>query len=339
MVIEMDKCLTYLCKACGTLDKVKPNLMNLITKSCILVFLLLTTIGTLIAQPCGTASNVYIETIDFNTIDINWDEINNGSYYEVEYENIETSDTKTVSSTTTSTTIENISGGTYEFSIITHCVDGSISVGLAIIHIIADNLESVEDLCYECYQDFKDCELLNDYDNCNCYELCESDACCDFVTNGLVVITPPSIKECDCDVICDKSNCCKYINNDTGAMPIKCEDCADEVRACNESVKLKSNKTKVPLTKKETCGIEAMYPNPFKNELRLSFELQFDAIVEFAIYDSKGQEMNRLSNNERKEKGTHNYSLETNNWKRGVYYSMLKTKDGCEVVEKMLKIE
>lgn len=335
----MDKYLTYLCKACGTFDKVKPNLMNFITQGGILIFLLLATIGTLIAQPCDTPSNVYIETIDFNTIDISWDEVNNSSYYEVEYKNVETFDTETLSLTTTSTTIDDIPGGTYEFSIITHCIDGSLNIGFAIIHVIADDLEGVEDLCYECYQKFKDCELLNGYEDCDCYQLCESDACCDFVTSGLVLITPPSIKECDCELICGKSNCCKYIDGDTGAMPIKCEDCADEVRTCNESIKLKSNKTTVPLIRKEVCSIEAMYPNPFKNELQLSFELQYSTFVEFAIYDSKGQEISRLSNNERKEKGKYDYSLKTNNWNKGIYYSILRTRDGCEAIQKMLKIE
>ncbi len=335
----MDKCLVYICEAYGTFDKVKPNIMNFITKIGFLVFLLLTTIGTIIAQPCGSPSNVYIETIAFNTINISWDDINSSSYYEVEYENMETSDSEVITSNTTSTQIDNIEGGTYQFEIITHCLDGSISISFAIIHVIADNLEDVEDLCYECYHKFKECEILNGYESCDCYNLCESDACCDFVTNGLVIITPPSIKQCDCSLICEKEDCCKYIKGDTGAMPIDCENCADQIRACNESVKLKNNKTVIPLTSKEVCSIEGMYPNPFKDELQLSFELQYEAVVEFSVYDSKGREVKRLVNNKKQDKGKYQYLLKTNNWNEGVYYSRLKTKDGCEAVQKMLKIE
>ena len=115
----------------------------------------------------------------------------------------------------------------------------------AIIHVVADDLEDVEDFCYDCYQKFKDCELLNSYEQCNCYDLCDSDVCCDFVSSGMVIITPPSIKQCDCSVLCADDNCCKYIDNDTGAMPTECEDCADAVRDCNNNVKLKSNKTTI----------------------------------------------------------------------------------------------
>lgn len=335
----MDKCLSYLCKSCGTFDKVKPNKMNFITKSNFLVLLLLATIGEIFAQPCSSPSNIYIETIDFNIIDVSWDDVNNVNVYEVEYVDVETSNSEVITSSDNSTLIEDIEGGTYEFEIITHCLDGSVSVSYAIIHVVADNLEDVEDFCYDCYQKFKDCELLNSYDNCDCYDLCDSDVCCDFVTSGMVIITPPSIKQCDCSVLCKDSDCCKYIDNNTGAMSSDCEDCADKVRACNESVKLKSNKAVVPLTPKENCSIEGIYPNPFKNKLQLSFELQYETMVEFSVYDSKGQEVERLLQNEKKSKGKSFFELNTSDWNSGIYYSILKTKDGCEAVQKMLKIE
>ncbi|MEZ4885186.1 MAG: T9SS type A sorting domain-containing protein [Chitinophagales bacterium] len=339
MVIDMKNWIAYICEACITLDKVKPNLMNFITKAWVLISLLIVTTSITFAQPCSSPNNVYIETTAFNSINVSWDAVQNGTSYEVEYENIETSDSETVTSNNNSITISNIQGGTYEIEVTTYCESGSISVSFAIIQVVVDNLEDIEGMCHNCYQKFKECEAKNGFENCDCTQLCGNVDCCDFVTNEIVVITPPTTKQCDCEVLCNKSDCCEYINDDKTAMPFNCEACANAVRECNKATKMKSNKTTLPLIEKEGCQIDSTHPNPFRDELQLSFELQYDATVVFTIYDTKGQEVNRLINNEKQEKGKHEYRLKTGDWNKGVYYSILETKEGCKTVQKMLKIE
>ncbi len=335
----MDNWLTYICETYRTLDKVKPNLMNFLTKVGFLLFLFVLTTGIIVAQPCGSPENVYIETIDFNTINIGWDEIGGAVYYEVEYENIETSNTSTTTSNTSSTTITNIGGGTYEVEITTYCDNGSVNVSLGVVVVIVDNLEDIESMCHTCYQEFKECEAKNGYENCDCSELCKDVECCNFVMNNIVLITPPIMQECDCKALCDKDICCDYIDGDTGAMPTICEECADAVRGCNKATKAKGNKTNIALREIEACQIETMYPNPFKDWLQISFELHYNAITSLTIYDSKGQEVSQVVNSEEQEEGKHQYHLQTSDWKKGIYYSILETKEGCKTVQKMLKIE
>ncbi|MFK7907998.1 MAG: T9SS type A sorting domain-containing protein [Chitinophagales bacterium] len=335
----MDNWLAYICETRGTLDKVKPNLMNFITKVGFLIFLFVSATGIIMAQPCGSPENVYIETIGFNTINIDWDEIGGATYYEVEYENMETSNTETTTSNTSSIVVSNVTGGTYEIQITTYCDNGSVNVSLGVVVVIVDNLEDIETMCHTCYQKIKECEVKDGYENCNCAELCKDIECCNFVVNNIVLITPPIMQECDCKALCEKASCCDYIDGDTGAMPIICEECADAVRNCNKATKAKGNKTSILLEDIEACQIEAMYPNPFKNQLQISFELHYNATTSLTIYDNKGQEVSRVLNSKEQEEGTHQYHLNTNDWKTGIYYSVLETKEGCKTVQKMLKIE
>ncbi|MGB1242806.1 MAG: T9SS type A sorting domain-containing protein [Chitinophagales bacterium] len=313
--------------------------MNFLTKVGFLLFLFALNTGIIIAQPCGFPENVYIETIDFNTINIEWDEIGGANYYEVEYENIETLNTATATSNTSSTIITNIEGGIYQVEITIYCENGSVNVSLGVVVVIVDNLEDIETVCHTCYQKIKECEAKNGYENCDCSKLCKDIECCNFVVNNIVLITPPIMQECDCKALCEKGSCCDYIDGDTGAMPIICEECVIAVRNCNKATKAKGSKTNITLREIEACQIEAMYPNPFKDHIRISFDLYHNATTSLTIYDSKGQEVSQVLNNKKQKEGTHQYHLQTSDWETGIYYSILETKEGCKTVEKMLKIE
>lgn len=341
MVIDMDECMAYICETCRTFDKNKPNLMNYIAKGGFLLFLLLILAGNIFAQPCGSPDNVYIETLSFNSLSINWDEIANAEYYELYYGEMEDENSTSITTVQPSTVINDIGGGTYEIEITTFCGDGSVSVSLGVVVVIVDNLEDIENLCGDCYQKFKECELANGYENCDCDYLCENKTdCCNFVTNGMVLITPPKTQPCGCEDLCDsKENCCKYINNDAGAMPVECLVCADAVRDCNESSKAKSNKVAIPLVVEKGCEMEAIYPNPFKNKLQIPFELRYTTTTTLTVYDAKGGIVRQILSEEALEKGEHEISLDVDDWAKGVYYTILETNEGCKSVKKMLKIE
>ncbi len=338
----MDKCIAYICETCRTFDKNKPNLMNYIAKGGFLLFLLLIFTGSIFGQPCESPDNVYIETLSFNSFSISWDEIANAGSYEVYYGEIEGTNSTSITTTESSTVINNIGGGTYEIEITTFCEDGTISVSLGVVVVIVDNLEDIENLCGDCYQKFRECELANGYENCDCNYLCENETdCCNFVNNGMVLITPPKTQPCSCDELCTnkEENCCKYINNDTGAMPIECMECSDAVRNCNESLKTKSNKVAIPFTVEKGCEIEVLYPNPFKSKLQIPFELRYTATTTLTVYDTKGQMIRQVLNGEKLEEGKHEISLNVDDWMKGVYYTILETNEGCKSVKKMLKIE
>ena len=337
----MDKWIAYICGSCRTFNKVKPNLMKLINKCGFLIFLLLTTASSIVmAQPCDSPENVYVETIAFNAINVSWDEVENASYYEVEYGSVEDSNSETIASNTNSITISELEAGTYEVEVITYCVDGSTTVSFAIIHIVVDNLEDIENMCYTCYQKFKSCEAENGYENCDCQVLCDGDTdCCDFVNNNVILITPPSFQACDCKTLCEKKGCCDYIIDDTGAMPISCQECAEAVRECNNSTKIKSNKTTIPLIEKEACRIETIHPNPFREELKVAFELEHEVNTILKVYSASGYLISEILNDGKQEKGKYEYHLNSNDWQPGVYYSILETNDGCKSIQKVLKIE
>jgi len=69
---------------------------------------------------------------------------------------------------------------------------------------------------------------------------------------------------------------------------------------------------------KESLAINA-FPNPFKNELNVSYNLTNNAIVKISITDALGNNISELYNNNNQTKGKHNLKISTQNLSSGFY--------------------
>lgn len=81
------------------------------------------------------------------------------------------------------------------------------------------------------------------------------------------------------------------------------------------------------------------FPNPFKSETNISFNLNTEAIISLEIINSRGQTMETLINNSFLNKGLHTYKFHGDSYSKGIYYYILKQEKTQSRILKMCKIE
>ena len=81
----------------------------------------------------------------------------------------------------------------------------------------------------------------------------------------------------------------------------------------------------------------AAFPNPFTNEVSISFEITNKAIVSLEIYNLKGQLISVLVN-ENKPQGKHKVTFNAKHLPGGIYFCVLKTESGIQTL-KMIKLK
>ncbi len=80
------------------------------------------------------------------------------------------------------------------------------------------------------------------------------------------------------------------------------------------------------------------YPNPFNPITNISFNLVKSGVVSLMIYNSIGQEIKDVINNEILNAGLHNYAVNMNKFSSGVYFYILKQGSNVQI-QKMVLIK
>jgi len=79
-----------------------------------------------------------------------------------------------------------------------------------------------------------------------------------------------------------------------------------------------------------------IHPNPFKTTLQLNYELKQASKVNIAIYNNIGEIIEVLIDNYQQQ-GTQHITFDAEKLKPGVYFCMLKTRDGVQTT-KIIKL-
>jgi hypothetical protein len=79
-----------------------------------------------------------------------------------------------------------------------------------------------------------------------------------------------------------------------------------------------------------------VYPNPFTTSIQINYNLQRSSNVEFAIYNSIGEQVEVLNKNYQQQ-GDQQITFNTEDLKPGVYFCALKTSNGIQTT-KIIKL-
>jgi len=77
----------------------------------------------------------------------------------------------------------------------------------------------------------------------------------------------------------------------------------------------------------QTSKLYQNYPNPFNPTTKIDFDLANDTKVNIAVYNSKGEYIQTLVNNEFAKAGRYSYDFDGSGLPSGVYFYELKTVD------------
>ncbi|WP_333853184.1 T9SS type A sorting domain-containing protein [Epilithonimonas sp.] len=77
-----------------------------------------------------------------------------------------------------------------------------------------------------------------------------------------------------------------------------------------------------------------VYPNPFADQVTISFDLKSNSEVNVKIYDVNGRIVKTIKSNEKK--GLNNLTIDTKDLRTGLYFYNLKTNSG-ESTGKLIK--
>ena len=91
--------------------------------------------------------------------------------------------------------------------------------------------------------------------------------------------------------------------------------------------------------RKSTILESKLMPNPAKEKTSLSFELIESEEVNISVFDINGQLVKSILNSQLLPKGKHEFSININQLAHGTYFVQIKTKNGNEVVRKLVKVK
>ncbi|MBA3900051.1 MAG: T9SS type A sorting domain-containing protein [Bacteroidetes bacterium] len=100
----------------------------------------------------------------------------------------------------------------------------------------------------------------------------------------------------------------------------------------NNTIDTSGNKTSVNKIEDLKSDVK-VYPNPFTSNINLSYTVTSSGIVEINLYDSMGQLVRRVINNQQ-EIGDYNLTIDGSDLSKGLYF--LNITNGTSVISKKL---
>ena len=130
---------------------------------------------------------------------------------------------------------------------------------------------------------------------------------------------------------CEVQSICDYLANPNGNISIH-----DNATGCNSQSEVEEACVGIGVPEMESETLLLIYPNPLSTSTTIEYKLPEPALIHLFINNYLGEQVQVIVN-EYQAEGNHRFTWSPENLLPGVYYCILKTKDGIQTT-KLIKL-